>query len=70
MACCPRCGEPLVSTFERAHYEFVCVACEPQTWWEFLQPVGKPETPELQARHDDLRAQYLVEREARRAAKA
>lgn len=29
MAACtnPDCGEPLVSTFHRAKYEFVCVCC-------------------------------------------
>lgn len=63
VACCPRDGEPLVSTFERNGAEFTCVVCG--RWYGWLAPVGKPETPELMARHDELKTQYDQERAAR-----
>lgn len=52
-------------TFERRGKEFICVPCD--RWYEFLQPVGRPETPERQTRHDELKAQYLVARAEREA---
>ena len=65
-ACCPDCGEPLVSTLEFRKKEFICVP--EQRLWEFLEPVGKPETPELVARHDELREQYKGQRKVREEA--
>lgn len=59
-ACCPVDGEPLISTFERPKKEFVCIVCG--AYWEFLQPHGSPETPELQARYEELLAQFKAER--------
>lgn len=58
MACCPACGEVLVSSLEVPQYEFLCMACGRR--WAFLSPVAKPETVELMARHDDLRTRYLA----------
>lgn len=65
VACCPRDGEPLVSTFERDGAEFHCVVC--RGWFGWLAPVGKPETPELMARCQELTAQYDAERLAQAA---
>jgi hypothetical protein len=66
VACCPKDGEPLVSTFERAGAEFHCVVC--RGWFGWLAPVGKTETPELMARCQELTTQYDTERKARAAA--
>ena len=62
-ACCPADGEPLISTFEFRGFEFICMVCGQK--YGFLAPVGKPETPELIARHDELKAKYDEERVAR-----
>jgi hypothetical protein len=45
VACCPRDGTPLVFTFEMPQKEFYCMECG--GWFEFLEPRGKPPTPEL-----------------------
>lgn len=55
-ACCPVDGEPLMSTFEYVKYEFCCLVCG--RLYGFLSPQGKPTTPELDARHDELRARW------------
>jgi uncharacterized Zn finger protein (UPF0148 family) len=65
-ACCPRDGEPLVSTLEFYKAEFYCVVCG--TKYGFLAPVGKAPTSELEARHAELRVQYETERAARQVA--
>lgn len=52
VACCPRDETPLVLTFQMPGKEFYCMTCG--RWWEFLQPTGKPETPELLARVQEL----------------
>jgi hypothetical protein len=65
MACCRDDGEPLISTFEFRGFEFICAVCG--TKYGFLEPVGKPETPELEARYEELRAHYKAERAARAA---
>lgn len=64
MACCPRDGEPLISTLEFAGAEFYCVVC--RTKYGFLSPSPKDWTQELQDRHDVLREQYDTERAERR----
>lgn len=64
-ATCPSDGEPLVSTFEFRSAEFYCVICGRK--YGFLEPVGAPETPQIEARHAELKARYQVEREARQA---
>ncbi len=56
MACCPRDGEPLISTFKYPGAEFVCMVCG--NLLGFLAPTPKPDTPELSARHDELRARF------------
>lgn len=66
VATCPADGEPLVGTFEFRGFEFICMVCG--TKYEFLQPRPAPETPELMARHDELKAQYDAEHKARREA--
>ena len=55
-ACCPRDDEPMISTFERNGAEFVCMVWG--TWYGFLAPKALPDTPERQARHDELRARF------------
>lgn len=56
MACCPEDGEPLISTFRYPGAEFVCMVCGNRLG--FLSPTPKTNTPELQARHDQLRALF------------
>lgn len=63
MACCPRDGEPLVSTLEFYKTEFYCVVCERK--FGFLDPIPKETTKELEDRHDELREQYEQERTER-----
>ena len=65
-ATCRTDGEPLVSTFEFPGAEFYCVSC--QRKYGFLEPVPATETPEIVARHKELRAQYLAERAERQGA--
>lgn len=65
-AVCPVDGEPLVSTLEFRYAEFYCVVCKNK--YGFLDPHPAEPTPELDARHAELRAQYDAERAARRAA--
>jgi hypothetical protein len=48
--------------------EFYCVVCGVK--YGFLAPVGKTPTPELEARHAELDAQYERERAARQVAVA
>lgn len=55
-ACCPNDGEPLMSTFRYPGAEFVCMVCGNRLG--FLSPTPKTNTPELQARHDQLRALF------------
>lgn len=50
------CGAPLVSTFAFQGYEFYCLECGRQ--YEWLEPRAQPATPELEARHDALRAEW------------
>lgn len=56
LAACRSCGEPLVSTFERPGYEFVCAVCG--RWHEFLSPFPAEATAEAIARADELRAAW------------
>lgn len=63
MACCPKDGEPLVLTLEFKGAEFICMGCK--QLYGFLAPIGKPNTPELQARYAELKAQYAAERKER-----
>lgn len=68
MATCYDDDEPLVMTFEMDGKEFVCVVCG--RWYEFFEPKAASPTPELQARHDELKAKYdaaRAERSIRRA---
>lgn len=51
VACCPRDGAPLISTMLFPEAEFYCLDCGGR--FDFLQPRGKPETPELL---EDMRA--------------
>lgn len=64
MATCTRDGEPLVSTLEFRNAEFICVVCG--TKYGFLAPNPVVATPELDARHAELKAQYQRERAERR----
>lgn len=63
MAGCHTCNEPLVLTFEFAGKEFICVVCG--QLYEYFGPKHLEWTPELQARHDELAAQYDTERKER-----
>ena len=56
MATCPRCAEPLVSTLAWDKAEFYCLSCGGH--FGFLDPVGAPETPELLARMEAVRAEF------------
>lgn len=67
MACCPRDGEPLIATLEFRGAEFYCQKCGSKLG--FLSPTPATWTEALQARHDELRAQYLTERASREAAR-
>lgn len=55
-ALCPRDKEPLVSTIEHQGAEFLCMVCG--TWYGFMAPVPGVPTPELDARHEELRAAF------------
>ena len=69
MATCPADGEPLVPTFERSGAEFTCVVCG--RWYAFCAACEPAEsTPELEARLEELTAQYDAARAARNAAAA
>lgn len=59
MACCPTCGDVLMMTFEKPYKEFHCITC--RSWWEFLQPVAKDETPELLDRWAEVKLQFQNE---------
>ena len=50
LACCPRDGEPLISTFEMRGAEFHCLACG--EWFGFLAPKPMDPTPELMERYE------------------
>jgi len=63
-ACCPRCGEPLVSTFEFRKKEWVCVACP--AVWDWLSARAGAVSPEMQARYDEHKKRYDTGREQRR----
>lgn len=56
MACCPRDGEPLISTMRWRKAEFACMVCG--GLFGFLSPRPREVTPELQARHDELLARF------------
>lgn len=56
MACCPKDGEPLISTFRYPGAEFVCMVCG--GLFGFLAPTPKTETPELTARYNELQARF------------
>lgn len=62
-ATCPTDGEPLVFTFEFPKYEFICMVC--RQLYGFLDPRPAHQTPELDDRHTELRAQYETERAVR-----
>jgi hypothetical protein len=63
MATCPTCHDPLVMTFEFPGAEFICVPCD--RLYGFLSPLAAESTPELEARHEELKAEYLAARAAR-----
>jgi hypothetical protein len=56
MACCRRCAAPLMSTILFRGYEFYCLICGAKCG--FLDPAPAPATPELEQRHDELRAEF------------
>jgi len=56
MACCTRCGEPLIPTMDWSFYEFYCLCCGNHLG--FVEPRGKDETPELLARYEELEAEW------------
>lgn len=56
LACCPLDREPLIFTFERPGFEFLCLVCG--SWYEFLHPIPRTPTATLRARHDELRARF------------
>jgi hypothetical protein len=53
---CPSCGDPLVCTFVWPGKEFVCMGCG--ALWEWLQPIGAAETPDLLAKCDERLAEW------------
>jgi len=59
MATCPSCGEPLISTLRFRGYEFICVVC--RRHWGFVEPTPAEATPELDARYQELKAQWDAE---------
>lgn len=66
MACCPGDDEPLIGTTEFPKAEFFCQVCGAK--YGFLSPKPVAPTPELRARHAELKAQYEIERAERAAA--
>lgn len=58
MACCPNCAEPtpLITTLAFRHYEFYCLECGGR--YGFLEPHAWTATPELEAHHMRLRAEW------------
>lgn len=56
MATCPSCKEPLIMTFRFPGKEFICVCC--RKLWGFVDPIPAEVTPELNARRDELVAQW------------
>lgn len=56
LACCRGCGEPLIMTFAWSRYEFYCVNCGAHLG--FLEPQAKEPTPELDARYEELKAEW------------
>lgn len=69
IVCCADDGEPLVMTFERNGYEYVCQVCGRWTMFFDDGHVHKPTTPELEARHTELLEQYRAARLEREAAR-
>lgn len=63
MKVCPRCGEPVVFTFEFRGAEHYCVECE----WKggIFDAAEAPATPERIERHGVLSDRYDVESAAR-----
>lgn len=55
-ACCWNDDEPLVSTFKYPGEEWICVVCR-QTY-AYFDPKPLDDTPELQARYEELKAQW------------
>jgi hypothetical protein len=64
MATCPKDDEPLVATLEFRGAEFYCVVCH--TKYGFLSPKPAESTPLLEARLDELKVLYKLEREERK----
>lgn len=58
VAMCRRCSEPLVATLAWDRAEFYCLTCGARLG--FLEPDGSPETPELLARAESVRAEFLA----------
>lgn len=56
VACCPRCGDPLVSTMAWDRFEFYCLSCGGH--FGFLEPDGKPETADLLALTEARREEF------------
>lgn len=57
LALCPRCEEPLISTFAFPGSEFFCICCGAKV--TFLGPKrGDGDDPKLQARYEELEAEW------------
>lgn len=56
MACCPKDGEPLISTLKYRGAEFVCMVCG--SLLGFLSPTPKDVTPELTERYEFLQQEF------------
>lgn len=59
MACCPRDGEPLISTIRWRGAEFFCMICRQK--FGFLSPVPKEKTQALEDRYQELLALFTQE---------
>lgn len=57
LAVCRSDGAPLVSTFAFRGYEFICLECGRKYGW--LDPEAVEATPELNERHEALRAEWV-----------
>lgn len=55
-AVCRHCNAPLISTLAFPRAEFYCLECGRE--YGFLGPARGDDSPEMQARHDALRAEW------------
>lgn len=60
MQACPDCMEPLIFTFEKPGFEWHCQVCG--GWFPMLRVARVPRDARREARHDELKARYEIDR--------